>query len=289
MISARTSYFLQSAVRVFTTPTCGYCGSRDNSAIDRKHLVTTLRKCRECNFQFRHPADRADFNSKFYQDDYTQAGLTTDMPPPEELERLKAQNFAGSAKNYQAQIATIRHLTAGKMPLRIVDYGASWGYTSFQFAAAGFDVQSFEISTPRASYGNDQLGLHIQTDERELQPGNDVFFSSHVIEHHPDVRAMIALARRLLTPDGLFIAYSPNGSAALRDANPWLFSKCWGLLHPNCLSADFYQHVFAEHPYLIASRPYGEELFRGWDPRTQRTTSLDGTELLVIARPNQRL
>lgn len=257
--------------------------------IDRKYVVTTLRKCRECNFQYRYPLDKPSFNETFYQDDYVQEGLTTDLPSAEELQKLVDSNFKNTAKDFSAHISLIKKMIGDKQNAKIIDYGANWGYTSLQFKKVGFDVQSFEISRPRANYGKKNLGIDIKTDERDLKPGNDVFFSSHVIEHHPKVGDMINLAKGLLKEDGIFIAYCPNGSKELREVNSWLFSQFWGLIHPNFLSADFYQFAFKNNPYLITSSPYNDELFDNWDKKSQVKSNLSGEELLVISFPNQNI
>jgi hypothetical protein len=289
MLSARIRYLLDSALRTMTAAKCRYCRSNVNDVIDRKFFVTTLRKCRHCGLQYRHPLDRSDFNERFYQEDYVQEGLTTDLPSATELGVLLRNRFSGSSKDFSSHIRLVQRLTGGKTSLKIVDYGASWGYASYQFREAGFCVQSLEISRRRAKFGAERLQLDIRTAEEDLKPGNDVFFTSHVIEHHPDVARMIALSRRLLSESGLFIAYSPNGSKELRDSNHSLFTQFWGQVHPNLLSADFYKFAFADNPYLITSSPYSDRVFARWDGQSQVTDSLAGEELLIISAPNKRL
>ena len=47
----------------------------------------------------------------------------------------------------------------------------------------------------------------------------DCFFSSHVIEHVPVPNRAFAYAQALLKADGLFLSFTPNGSAPCRGAH----------------------------------------------------------------------
>jgi len=150
-------------------------------------------------------------------------------------------------------------------------------------------MQSFEISKPRASYGNKNLGLDIKSNSDDLTPGNDIFFSSHVIEHVPSIGDMVNISKKLLNPGGYFIAECPNGSKSFREKNSRAFNLAWGLVHPSYISEDFYQWMFRENPYLILSSPYDTSLIKEWDQQSQKTYRTDGDQLFVIARPNVRL
>src|SRR5215831_4097981 len=207
----KLKYFIHSLTHIRQRPVCPYCKSTEFTIIDRKYLVTRLLECTDCHLYYRHPVDPKEFNADFYQDDYKQSGLTTDLPGPDKLKILKETKFANSEMDCQEKIRLLKCLPEQNQHIKIVDYGTSWGYMSYQFRNAGMDVQSSEISAPRARFGNENLGLNIQTNENALLPGNDVFFSSHVIEHHPDIMAMVRLSKSLLAEGGYFVAFCPNG------------------------------------------------------------------------------
>jgi hypothetical protein len=284
----RTGYLIRSATHYFGDHSCPYCRSRSVSLIDRKYIVTRLFECQECHLYFRHPKDEPGFNADFYQEDYEEFGLTTHIPPADILEVHKKNNFKDSGKDYSSQVAIIGSLFQ-KRNLKIIDYGASWGYASFQFRNAGFEVQSYEISRLMAKKGNELLGLDIKTEVSALGPGNDVFYSSHVIEHIPDIAQLIQTASKLLSENGLFIAYSPNGSKPYREKQPEVFSSFWGMVHPNFLNADFYSTIFKKKPYIITSCPYNNKgLYLNWDQNSQVIDQLSGDELLVICAINKK-
>lgn len=286
----KLKYLLGSALRYNEKVACTYCGSSDCTRIDRKYLVTRLFECNKCHLYFRHPVEKISHNKDFYQEEYQETDkVTTSMPSLEELEQMKKNGFSGGNKNAQRYVDLFHALFPGKTNIRIVDYGSSWGYISWQLKQAGFDVQSYEISRPRASYGTRNLGLDIKTSEAELEGGCDIFFSSHVIEHHPSIPDMVSLARKLLKPDGYFVAFCPNGSPQHREHDPKGFTLAWGQVHPNYLNARFFETIFKDHDYYIGGSPLNLPLVNEVRQGKQVTDSqLTSEELIVVSSINQR-
>ncbi len=286
----KIKYFLRSSLHFFSPVVCPNCNSHKATKVDQKYFVTRLFKCDHCFLQFRHPLDSQNFNSSFYQEEYSQDdGITTDMPAPDELKQMIEIDFSNSPKNVSTFVKIFSSIVPDIRNAKLVDYGSSWGYMSYQFKKLGMSVQSFEISRPRANYGNTNLNLDIKSNPEELKSGNDIFFSSHVIEHVPSIPDMVNISKRVLSTGGYFIAECPNGSQGFRDKNPANFSKAWGLVHPSYLSKDFYQWLFKECPYLILTSPYDLDQIKKWDHASQVTHQTDGDQLLVIVKPNTRL
>lgn len=282
----KLKYLLHSLAHYSQKPVCPYCKNTTYKIVDRKYIVTRLVECTTCHLYYRCPRDTKEFSIQFYQDDYVETGITTDLPSPEELQKLKETNFANAEKNFQPVIQLLQVVMKNNPSIKIVDYGTSWGYASYQFKNAGMQVQSSEISAPRAKFGNTHLGLNIRTNENDLLPGNDIFFSAHVIEHHPDISEMVSVAKKLLVPEGFFVAFCPNASDAFRKKDPYAFHHFWGLVHPNYLGDKFFRHIFSGHPYFIGSNPYNYEQLQAWDQRSQFVGDLSGSEIFVITRPN---
>jgi hypothetical protein len=145
-------------------------------------------------------------------------------------------------------------------------------------------VQGFEISRSRAEFGNRNLDVEICVDEKQLKGGNQIFFSSHVIEHHPDINSMIRLAKSLLVDGGYFIAFCPNGSMAFRIKNQEIFHRFWGKVHPNYLNVDFYKNLFRDNPHYILSNPIIMENIHPLQKAESVIGELSGEELVVIAK-----
>lgn len=284
---SKISYLSESTLRFFSDKHCPSCGSDNVKVVDSKFVVTRLFKCQNCLILFRHPKDSSEFNLKFYQKNYSQSdGITTDLPSKQDLEILKANNFKG--KNADLYCSIFSELFNGKPTneIKLVDYGCSWGYQSFQFLKKGFNCSSFDISKPRAEYGNANLGLSIKVEESQLPQANDIFFSSHVIEHVPSPSKMIEFGLQRLQSGGYFIAESPNGSDEFRKKDPTYFHRLWGRVHPNMLTADFYANIFSSVPYLITTSPFENIIteLNAWDKKDQKILDLSGPELLVIAK-----
>jgi 2-polyprenyl-3-methyl-5-hydroxy-6-metoxy-1,4-benzoquinol methylase len=233
---------------------------------------------------FRYPVDKKETNAEFYQTEYQEKDkLTAELPDEATLNEIKGANFNLANRNAGRFLDIFSNLFPGIARLKIVDYGCSWGYLTFQFKEAGHQVQGYEISRSRAAFGIKHLGIEILTSESEIEGKNDIFFSSHVIEHHPDIAGMISLAKSLVKPGGYFIAVSPNGSKDYREGNKNAFHHTWGKVHPNYLNVDFYKFVFKDVPYYMGSSPFNLENITPIE-KDNFVDNLAGEELLIIAK-----
>lgn len=287
----KIEYLISSTYHYFQPIHCPSCASKAATLIDRKYYVTKLLECKNCHLRFRHPLESIKSNGLFYQEEYEEAdGITTVLPSEAELQQMISTSFAQHPQRCADRyIAIFEALLGNTNGATVVDYGSSWGYLSYQLKEKGMQVRSYEISRPRAHFGNRQLGLDIKTSEQELEGGNKIFFSSHVIEHLPDISSMVSLASSLTTKDGLFIALCPNGSQEFQKKSPTAFHQSWGKVHPNMLTPKYYQHLFRRNPVMVVSNPYNIEAIRAWDQNSQVVGNMDGEELMVIALLNKSL
>ena len=284
---SKIQYLIRSLSNSFQKPTCPSCGSTNHKTIDRKFIVTSLKECEECNIYYRFPGDATDFNKEFYQEDYIEKGLTTDLPSSAVLKKLIETSFKNSEKDFTFHIDLIKSILNKKKEIKILDFGANWGYASYQFKKSGFEVESFEISKHKVKFAK-QLGIDIKTDLEHLGGDLDVFFSSHVIEHHPHPNEMIALAKKLLKKDGVMITFCPNGSDELRNVNFQSFHKYWGMVHPNYFADKYFTKNFNQNPYYITSSANYNEIEKQVFS-DQKIGDTSGLELLVIAQPNMEV
>jgi 2-polyprenyl-3-methyl-5-hydroxy-6-metoxy-1,4-benzoquinol methylase len=282
----KINYLLDSTLRFFEQKKCPHCKSTNCTKIDQKYFVTQLLQCNNCNFRFRHPYDSINTNKDFYQKEYFEDDvMTTDMPTNEQLEDMKSNNFdIDNDKSIKRLLPLFDIVTSNNRNAKIVDYGASWGYMSYQFKLAGYDVQSFEISKPRGNYGNKNLGLNIVSNIEELKGGVDIFFSSHVIEHVPSITEMLNVAKGVLKKGGFFICLCPNGSDEFRKLDPQAFHLAWGKVHPNYLDEKFFSKLFEENNYYIGATPINLEKINNWNSEGQCIDKLESIELLTIVK-----
>jgi 2-polyprenyl-3-methyl-5-hydroxy-6-metoxy-1,4-benzoquinol methylase len=254
----KLTYF-QRILRTQFTPSrfvCPSCLGTSSHVVDRKLLITQLRRCKNCRLMFRTPTDIPTVNAHYYDRKYIQ-GFTTNMPSDATLTEMKRINFTGTEKDYSYYIRVLTGLglTSGA---RVFDYGCSWGYGSFQLVQAGFVVTAFEIAHGRRSYAQKKLGIQI-VDDMNLATGEfagqfDCFFSAHVLEHVPSPAQSLNYAMLLLKPGGIFVSFTPNGSSGFRAASSdW--SKLWGEVHPNFIDDIFLDYSFKRSPRVIGSSP----------------------------------
>lgn len=268
-------------------PACPECGSPNSARVDRKYVVTELRRCRSCRLMYRIPHDSPTFNRWFYNLFYSQ-GFTTDVPDQTALDAMLVSGFKDTPKDFDRYIEVLRMLGA-RPGQRLFDFGASWGYGSWQLRRAGFEVVASEISRSRRHFASEKLGVSTVEDPfdpqfREEFAGRfDIFFSSHVLEHVPQPGRVWTLARELLRSGGLFVAITPNGAEEARRTNPeW--RKLWGLVHPNLIDDEFYLARFSAPARLVASLPLDPHALSDWAAGGDTRLSLSGGELLFAAR-----
>jgi len=284
----KSKYFLSSTKKMLfaqdmACPSCGYQGS--NNVIDRKYFVTELRRCKKCQLLHRVPTTTEKENYSFYQSNY-QEGIVSRVLSDEEIQDYISQNFSNLDERQYSNYLDVVKATGAKQGDKIFDFGCSWGYGSWQMKDYGLDVESYEISKPRADIAKHKLGLYLHDSLSSVRKECfDFFFSSHVLEHVPSVKNTIEFAFSILKPGGFFIAFTPNGSNEYRQLNPESWHKLWGLVHPNFLDVVFYDKCFANENVLITSSPYDLNSITDWRKSPSRVINrLVGQELLVIAQ-----
>jgi 2-polyprenyl-3-methyl-5-hydroxy-6-metoxy-1,4-benzoquinol methylase len=284
-MNAKLNYLITCASKLATKERffCPSCGFENAATVDRKYIVTSLRRCGRCELMFRAPTTTSTENAAFYQESYRQ-GFTSDTPTDEALQDLLANNFTGSEKDYTNYITLLAAL-GGKPGDRLLDFGCSWGYGSWQLKKHGYDVIAFEISKPRSRYAREKLGVDARDNLDDLKEGGfDIFFSAHVLEHVPSIAEVLEYAKKKLKKGGLFVAFTPNGSDAYRQRPDGAWSKLWNMVHPNFLDDRFYRKAFPD--VLLASDPYDYGVInQRWAKRNGSSAlKLDGEELMAAVR-----
>lgn len=286
----KLAYFATQAHRrvLSSDEACPNCANADYVRLERKAIVTELRECTSCKLMYRFPTDPRGHGDKFYQEHYQQ-GFTTSLPSEEDLDKLLGSGFAGHEKSYAPHIALLKKLGA-RAGSSVFDYGCSWGYGSWQFKQAGFNVKSFELSKPRAAFARARLDIDIYDDLATLAANADsisaeFFFSNHVVEHVPRPAEVAEIAQRVLRPGGYFVAITPNGSLGYRNRAPKGWSASWGNVHPNLISDSFWRHTFADRPHFVGSFPSTEsDLIKWFQEGGMTAAAQNDAELLCVAK-----
>ncbi|MBL6871863.1 MAG: hypothetical protein ISQ95_04630 [Flavobacteriales bacterium] len=264
---------------------CPYCKGINLEKIDSKFIITSLYNCQDCHLNHRHPKDSPKWLEKFYQKEYKiDTHIMTYLPSDEELEILKKEGF-NKLRSIHSYIDSLFQ----SKPVNIIDYGCSWGYNVFKLQKSGFNAVGYEVSKPRANFGQEKLGVQIYTKESDIPMDQDLFLSSHVIEHLADLSSFISFSKTRIKGNGIFMAFCPNGNKEYRNREQDIWHGSWGDLHVNLLDVEFAKEVFKNNPYLILSGDwiFNPEEIKVWDGISQKVgKKLDGKELLIIAKPN---
>lgn len=278
----KVEYFLWAARNcIGANLSCPACGSGTTTLLKRKSFVTSLYRCEACYLLFRIPKSNVIENEKFYQKKYRQ-GFTTDRPDDAELEDMKQKSFIGTEKDYTSYISVLR--SVGIQPGHVLfDFGASWGYGSWQFIQAGYRVYSYELSKPRSSYAEEKLGCHMVPDLEHFPEKADCFFSAHVIEHMSNPLALWETVQKVLKPDGVVILITPNGEPSRECLLGNHYHQLWGRVHPILLTVDSLTFMARRFGFvgLGYSSPYEFSKITTFVPG-----QLEGDELLFVARQN---
>lgn len=237
---------------------CPSCGSKNYKQIAAREFLkfpTSLRHCDNCKLLYRHPVTLEEESKKFYENDYVQSGLTTDLPNKSSLQMLLDSNFIGSEKDCSKWFPLLQGISNKlNRKIRVLDYGANWGYTVHQFKTWDFidEAVGFEYSDVRREFGQDKLKLRYIS-EAEFDNKFDVVFSSHVIEHMYNPSLFRTHMDRLLLSDGYTVVTCPNGSLTALFENPVGWRCHWGEVHPNFISDEYLIQQFRDYKGVVIS------------------------------------
>jgi transcription elongation factor Elf1 len=263
---------------------CPACNSSDICLVRRKYLVTSLWECEFCGLRFRMPRDHGLDTVEFYQDEYSE-GFTTDCPSEVILSTLIERKFVGSEKDFSAYIGVLKSLGMEDGD-SLLDFGASWGYGSWQFRRAGFRVFSYEISKPRAAFARAKLSCDMVESMDKMPEKVKCLFSAHVIEHLSNPNLIWEVARKVLSTNGMIVCFCPNGEPA-RESLLGLrkYDFMWGKVHPMLITPRYLQSTSARYGYRsgVYSSPYDENDISNSRGESQFT----GDELCLIAKGGQ--
>lgn len=283
-MNSKTKFLIKCLSKLFSLERrrCPSCGSGQSVLVSRRRIILELRRCSDCSLLFRAPTTTSEENERFYQKEYTR-GITTDIPDKKKLEYLKSTKFQRSEKNFYRYIQVLSALGAHK-DSRILDFGCSWGYGSWQMKEFGFDVTSFEISKPRCKYAREKLGLKAYDCLDNIKEDKfDFFFSSHVMEHVPSVAQTFEFAKSKLKKGGIILTFTPNGSLECRQCHPKAWELFWGMVHPNFLDDQFYRKNFSD--IILASSNFKDSYdLKHLDWHSELLPDLSDIELLAAVR-----
>lgn len=247
---------------------CPSCKSKFFTHIKSKEFIkfnTKLRHCNICKLLYRYPITTEIESKSFYEIEYNQPGLTTDLPSNSDLKKLLKTDFRDSEKDFSQWFPIFSSISLKlKRKIRILDYGANWGYTLYQLQKQKFssNVFGYEYSETRRKYGEKNLGIRYIS-ASEFNGDFDVVFSSHAIEHMYNPSLFKKHIDKILVNDGYCVLTCPNGSLSCLINNPIDWRTLWSEVHPNLISDEYLLRQFES--YSGAIFPENKDEFHSFD------------------------
>ena len=267
---------------------CPYCGpSSPVRRMMRKKLIMDILQCAKCHLIFRWPLDTADELDTHYETEFAEESPQVRLPELSELPTHIRDDFATMFGPDLAHKIGI--LKAIRPQGRVLDYGCSWGYTTYLMRKNGYEAAGFEVSKSRAEYAKKNLGLTVIDSLAALDsvPAGsfDVVFSNNVLEHLPSIGGALASCSRLLAADGIALHVLPNFSGRARRSGEWL--QWIGEDHPVAPTMEFFTTALPAagfRGFKFATTPLDEEALTAVMDRSGPSSQLDGDELLIVAQ-----
>lgn len=161
------------------------------------------------------------------------AGATMPRPTEEELARCYEATYGYSTHDLieaeKRRRATALLDWSGVTAGRVLDIGCMFGFLLDEARRRNLEPYGIELSASAAAVaaekGHDVLvGTIEEFVRRRGELRFEAIFAQHVLEHIPDPRRFLELARGLLVPGGKLVLCVPNFEARLRKALP----QSWG-------------------------------------------------------------
>jgi 2-polyprenyl-3-methyl-5-hydroxy-6-metoxy-1,4-benzoquinol methylase len=187
---------------------CILCGSSRRAVMHEKAPYQIVR-CADCGLVYTLPRLSSEALREMYQSDYWRSDAAKDFGYTDYVadEPLYVKTFRMRGD------LVARHRPP---PARLLDVGCAAGFALTALRERGYDVRGVELSRPMAELARRRLGddaaVHCGVLEESLFGGAkfDVITMFDVVEHVEDPVALLATARRMLSPGGVVVFETQN-------------------------------------------------------------------------------
>jgi predicted TPR repeat methyltransferase len=202
---------------------------------------------------FRYPKDDQRTNKSYYEHGYRHRA--TDLPGDDELDELLSSAFRGTPRDLSGQITILKkHRGSG----RVLDFGCSWGYGTWQLSRSGFDVVGYDVSSPHVMFAREHLGLEATDSWDEILSNSrgtfDIVFTNHTLEHLPSLRSIFDEFWELQARTGLIAIFVPDCTGcrdAATFASTGMTHFAFGRAHTAAFDEDFFLRNLPQHGFRV--------------------------------------
>ncbi len=172
-------------------------------------------RCAECAIVYQNPRPVFEDVRKRYAQDYFSYELSNES------------TFFGLMKLGLNDVDFQERTKSLTLPRTFLDIGCATGMLIESMKKWGWDARGVDVCRESAEYGRKHRGVDIFAGTLEEAAFPAGFFHavhfSHLIEHVPDPRGLLAEVRRILAPGGYAVITTPN----VAGFQARLFGKAW--------------------------------------------------------------
>lgn len=169
--------------------------------------IGTFHQCEECGFIF-FP-ETASEDASLYDENFGSMNIHPTY--------LKTDN-GYMIKNEEKLKSLLKRFQPWNKTGRILDVGCSAAFFMHLAQKNGWKADGVEIASWAADFSNHELGVRVfcgTLDQAKFPDDTfDVIFSSHVLEHIAEPKALLLEMRRVLRPGGLHVSVVPTQFAS---------------------------------------------------------------------------
>lgn len=200
-------------------------------------------------------------------------GITTPFPGPEERGAVNRETYTldERIKTYTSRRACfeeryrrqLRDIASFRQSGELLDIGCNIGMFLYEARSAGFDVAGVELNQECAGYARAHYSLDVRSEYLEhagfAADSFDVVTMFDVLEHVPDLHAILEEVLRVLKPGGLLVVQSPNLDSVMAD----MTRPDWSWLSP---PDHLYHFTPGSLMTLLVQSGYKVPLLKTWEP-----------------------
>ncbi len=181
---------------------CPLCHSQETPVLEG-FFIDCLR-CRHCGFVFSQGVEDSS-DPQLYDEEWAK----TEVHPT-----FWYQNGRFVARNEAFWDGVLRRVQPFRRLNRLLDVGCSAAFFLKMAHDRGWEVQGIEVSDFGVNFSRKELGIDVRQgtlqDAAFQNESFDVVFSSHVLEHISDPRALVHEMIRILRPGGALVSVIPT-------------------------------------------------------------------------------
>jgi len=156
--------------------------------------------CKNCNTIYQEYIPSIEFSIKLYNE------IMIDEQTLQKKKKFSIKNF----KEYFNELYAFENLLKKKSyDIKILEFGAGWGYWSRCAASMNFNIYAHELSQSKKNYIKNQ-NINILESLKNRNQNFDIIYSNQTFEHLNFPREIIIDLLKLLKPGGYIYLKFPN-------------------------------------------------------------------------------